>query len=174
MNYHNITKDDMLNGDGLRTVLWVSGCSHHCEGCQNPQTWDINSGILFDEAAKKELLESLDNPWISGLTLSGGDPLNEHNLEVILNLVREVKNKYKETKTIWIYSGYTYEDILSSDSPDMKIRQKILSYCDVFVDGKFDITQKDISYEWAGSRNQKVIRLSCKATPSIKSHVIRR
>ena len=86
MNYHNITHNDMLNGDGLRTVLWVSGCSHKCPGCQNPQTWDINSGIPFDEKAKEEIFVSLKNDWIDGLTLSGGDPLHPNNYETILSL----------------------------------------------------------------------------------------
>lgn len=160
MNYHNITKDDMLNGEGLRVVLWVSGCSHHCEGCHNPQTWSPSSGILFDRAAHDELFSYLDNSWISGLTLSGGDPLNENNLETVLELVKEFREKYHDSKTIWIYSGYTYKDIKKDISePTMAIRREILSYCDVFVDGKFDISQKDISYEWAGSRNQNVIIL---------------
>ena len=79
MNYHNITTDDMLNGDGLRTVLWVAGCSHHCKGCHNPITWDENGGLPFDEAAEKELFEKLSKPYISGITFSGGDPLFEGN-----------------------------------------------------------------------------------------------
>ena len=85
MKFHNITTDDMLNGDGLRTVLWVSGCSHHCKGCQNPITWDPHVGVEFDEKAKEELFEKLEPDYISGLTLSGGDPLFEYNRE---NLVR--------------------------------------------------------------------------------------
>lgn len=79
MRYHNITKDDMLNGDGLRVVLWVAGCGHHCKGCQNPITWDPNGGIPFDDAAKAEIFEQLDKDYISGITFSGGDPLHEAN-----------------------------------------------------------------------------------------------
>jgi len=80
VKYHNITKDDMLNGDGLRTVLWVSGCNHHCVGCQNPMTWDHNDGLVFDDAAKKEIFDQLDQNYIAGVTLSGGDPLHPSGL----------------------------------------------------------------------------------------------
>lgn len=134
MNYHNITYPDMNNGGGLRVVLWLSGCSHKCEGCQNPQTWDANSGILFDESAKEELFRELDKDYISGLTLSGGDPLFEGNLGDVLDLVTEVNKRYNTTqymdennqnnhnmsninadkirlscpqKSIWLYTGYT-------------------------------------------------------------------
>ena len=81
MRYHDITKDDMLNGDGLRVVLWVAGCSHHCKGCQNPITWDPEGGVLFDESAKQEIFEQLDKPYIEGITFSGGDPLHEKNVD---------------------------------------------------------------------------------------------
>ena len=133
MNYHNITYPDMNNGDGLRVVLWLSGCSHHCYNCQNPQTWDANSGIPFDESAKKELFRELDKDYISGLTLTGGDPLFESNLDGVLDLVTEFNKRYnfqkfdsanpckigvsedKNTneirllsshKNIWLYTGY--------------------------------------------------------------------
>ena len=81
MRYHNITKEDMLNGEGLRSVLWLAGCTHHCKNCQNPITWDINGGIPFDEAARQELFESLDKDYISGITFSGGDPLHPQNIK---------------------------------------------------------------------------------------------
>ena len=90
MNYHNITKDDMLNGDGLRVVLWVSGCTHCCDGCQNPETWEVSSGIEFDEAARKELFEALEPDYISGITFSGGDPLHPFNREEVLALAKEL------------------------------------------------------------------------------------
>lgn len=139
MNYHNITYPDMNNGDGLRVVLWLSGCSHHCYNCQNPQTWDANSGIPFDESAKKELFRELDKDYISGLTLTGGDPLFESNLDGVLDLVTEFNKRYNfqkvdsanpckmgvseventdkirlsfPDKTIWIYSGYNYQKIM--------------------------------------------------------------
>ena len=91
MNYHNITVDDMLNGDGLRTVLWVSGCAHHCRGCQNPQTWDDKSGIPFDETAKKELFADISRDYMDGVTFSGGDPLCPSNRETVGQLITEIR-----------------------------------------------------------------------------------
>lgn len=157
MNYHDIKKDDMLNGDGIRVVLFVSGCSHHCKGCQNPETWDKNSGIEFDKKAKREIFDELKKDYITGLTLSGGDPMNEHNLDEILQLVKEVKERFPE-KNIWIYTGYTYNQ-LYLDTPDMGKRREILSYCDVLVDGRFEEDKADINYPFAGSTNQNVIKL---------------
>lgn len=147
MNYHNITKDDMLNGDGLRTVLWVSGCTHRCKNCQNPQTWDINSGIAFDEKAKEELFNEINKEHISGITLSGGDPLHPHLLTDMENLVIEIKNKFP-TKTIWLYTGFLFEDIKEIT---------FINYIDVIVDGKYLDHLKDIQTKWCGSTNQRVI-----------------
>ena len=134
MNYHNITYPDMNNGEGLRVVLWLSGCSHKCKGCQNPQTWNANSGIPFDESAKEELFKELDKDYISGLPLRGGDPLFESNLDGVLELVAEVNKQYNSAqyiagddknnhnilnanankirlssphKSVWLYTGYT-------------------------------------------------------------------
>ena len=104
MRYHNITKDDMLNGDGLRVVLWVAGCEHQCKGCHNPITWDINGGIEFDEAARQEIFEELEKPYISGITLSGGDPLHTQNRKEIKELAKEIREKFPD-KTIWLYTG---------------------------------------------------------------------
>ena len=91
MRYHNITKDDMLNGDGLRAVLWLAGCEHHCKGCQNPITWDPKGGIEFDEGAKAELFELLEKDYISGITFSGGDPLAPYNAPEVGKLIEEIK-----------------------------------------------------------------------------------
>ena len=164
MNYHNITHDDMLNGDGLRVVLWVSGCSHECKGCHNPQTHDINNGLLFDINAEQELFEQLDNDYISGITFSGGDPLHENNIEVIYNLINKIRKKYGDTKTIWLYSGYTLGQIFPiCDTDNLKsnefyLRQDIIKKCDVFVDGRFIEELKDEKYHWAGSTNQRILR----------------
>ena len=94
MRYHNITKDDMLNGDGLRVVLWVAGCEHHCPNCQNPVTWDINGGLEFDEAAKKEIFDELEKNYVSGITFSGGDPLHTQNRKDVGALIEEIKEKF--------------------------------------------------------------------------------
>ena len=105
MNYHNITKDDMLNGDGLRVVLWLAGCTHCCDGCQNPQTWDASGGIEFDKKAEDELFEALAQDHISGITFSGGDPLHPFNRETVLELAKKVKTQFKN-KTVWMYTGF--------------------------------------------------------------------
>ena len=153
MNYHNITKDDMLNGDGLRVVLWVSGCEHRCYGCQNPQTHSLASGILFDKDAEAEIFETLDKEYISGITFSGGDPLHTKNRKTVLDLITKIKRRYIN-KTIWIYTGYVWEDLLAMNDETIN---NILSYIDVLVDGKFYLKLKDVNYPWAGSTNQRVI-----------------
>ena len=101
MRYHNITKDDMLNGDGLRVVLWVSGCSHCCEGCQNPVTWDSEGGLPFDAAAKQEVFDELAKDYISGITFSGGDPLFFKNRPDVTELICEIRETFPD-KTIWL------------------------------------------------------------------------
>ena len=197
INYHNITYPDMNNGSGLRVVLWLSGCDHKCKGCQNPQTWDVNSGIPFDEKAKEELFRELDKDYISGLTLTGGDPLHPLNLDGVLDIVTEFNKRYRTTqdmvsnedndhnmlnenvnkirllmpeKTIWLYSGFTWEEI-QKGCADGKIkygmwkvkfetqmkRQEILEKVDIFVDGRYIDSQRNPSAKWKGSDNQRVI-----------------
>lgn len=147
MRYHDITKDDMLNGEGLRVVLWVSGCSHNCKGCQNPVTWDPKGGVLFDRAAKAEIFDQLDKDYISGITYSGGDPMFLENREEILALTKEIKEKYPN-KNIWLYTGYNWEEVKN---------EPVISYLDVLVDGKYIEEERDVSLPWKGSRNQRVI-----------------
>ena len=161
MNYHNITHDDMNNGDGLRVGLWVSGCSLHCKGCQNPQTWSSTSGIFFDNEAKEEIFEELSKPYIAGLTLSGGHPLQDYNVEEIYMLIKEIKEKFPQ-KTIWLYTGFTWEYIFPSVTLDElniynTYRQEIVKLCDVVVDGPYIDSQRDITLKWRGSSNQRVI-----------------
>ena len=147
MRYHNITRDDMLNGDGLRVVLWVAGCSHYCKGCQNPVTWNPDGGPLFDETAKRELYEQLAKPYISGITFSGGDPLHAANRVDVRNLIEEIKEKFPD-KTIWLYTGDVWENIL---------HYPMIKNIDVLVDGEFVAEQKDVKLLWKGSKNQRVI-----------------
>ena len=150
MRYHNITKDDMLNGEGLRVVLWVSGCEHACKGCHNPITWNVEDGLIFDEEAKQELFDELSKNYVSGITFSGGDPLHVKNRKDINDLMIEIKEKFPN-KTIWLYTGYEWEDIC--DLP-------LLSKVDVVVDGKFVETLKSETKHWGGSTNQRVIDVS--------------
>ena len=149
MRYHNITKDDMLNGDGLRVVLWVSGCSHCCKECQNPVTWDPDGGLLFDESAKQEIFDQLDKDYISGITFSGGDPLHPANSLEVKELMREIREKYPN-KTIWLYTGGEWEAIRYLP---------LMQYVDVCVDGEFINELKDVKLRWKGSSNQRVINV---------------
>lgn len=179
MNYHNITYPDQNNGDGLRVVLWLSGCSHHCKGCQNPQTWDTNSGVPFDESAKEEIFKELNKDYISGITLSGGDPLNEANLDGVLGLVNQIRLSFPQ-KTIWLYTGYRvrgiqeglfvltpnvitdkisdHKEIIDRVNDDVK-RSDIIKKCDVLIDGRYIEEKRDITLKWRGSSNQRVINV---------------
>ena len=158
MNYHDIVKDDMRNGTGLRVTLFVSGCKHHCTGCHNPQTWDPNSGILFDDDAYNELKEKLNKDYIDGITFSGGDPLFVSNRDKIKEIAEYVKSI---GKTVWLYTGYKLKIdndriYLSNDNGD-DFDIDWLNLIDVMVDSPFDIELLDQSYPWAGSTNQRVI-----------------
>lgn len=152
MNYHNITKDDMKNGDGLRVVLWVAGCSHHCPNCQNPVTWDPDDGVLFDENARKELLDIVSQDYISGITFSGGDPLFESNREEVYELIEYIKSVYPN-KTVWLYTGYTFNDLKKF------VPIGILNKIDVIIDGPYIEKFRDTSLKWRGSSNQRVINV---------------
>ena len=147
MRYHNITKDDMLNGDGLRVVLWVSGCSHCCRGCHNPITWDPNSGLLFDDKAKEEIFGQLSKDYISGITFSGGDPLHPANSLDVKNLMLEIREKFPG-KTIWMYTGSVWEDVA---------RLSLMPLVDILVDGEYVEEKRDPRLLWKGSSNQRVI-----------------
>ena len=149
MRYHNITKDDMLNGDGLRVVLWVAGCNHCCKGCQNPITWDPDGGLLFDDKAKQEIFEQLNKNYISGITFSGGDPLHPANRLDVKNLMIEIKEKYPN-KTIWLYTGDVWENIY---------QMPLMQYVDVVVDGEYVAQERDTKLLWKGSKNQRVIKV---------------
>ena len=147
MNYHNITKDDMLNGEGLRVVLWTAGCTHCCDGCQNPQTWDVSGGLEFDEKARKELFDALAPEYVSGITFSGGDPLHPFNRDEVLKIAKEVKETFKN-KTVWLYTGYLWEEVKNSLD---------LTYVDVLLDGEFKKELNDNNLQWVGSSNQRII-----------------
>ena len=147
MRYHNITKDDMLNGDGLRVVLWVSGCTHCCKDCHNPITWDPNGGLEFDESAKQEIFAELEKDYIHGITFSGGDPLHINNAYDVAELAKEIREKFPK-KSIWLYTGGLWEDVKN---------MKVVPYLDVLIDGEFEVEKKDVNLHWVGSSNQRVI-----------------
>ena len=147
MNYLGIDKASISNGPGVRVVLWVAGCKVHCKGCQNPESWDFNAGKLFDENVKQELFDVLNKPYIQGITFSGGHPLEKENRDKVYQLCKEIKNSFP-TKDIWLYTGYTLEDLQS---------YTILEYIDVLVDGPYIEEQRDITLKFRGSKNQRII-----------------
>lgn len=147
MRYHNITKDDLLNGDGIRVVLWVAGCDHHCPNCQNPITWDPDDGVIFDNGTVVELFEELKKDYISGITFSGGDPLFIDNRVKVMDLISSIKSWFPK-KTVWLYTGYCWEDI--RDLPG-------IGNIDVIVDGPYMDQLRDTVLKWRGSSNQRVI-----------------
>ena len=150
MNYHKIEKHSIANGSGVRCVLWTAGCDLRCKNCQNPSTWDFNSGQVFDDDAKAELFQALDKSYIQGITISGGHPLAPKNFDTVLSLVKEIKEKFP-TKDIWIYTGYTYEELYYKDI------SRILLYIDILVDGPYIDDQRDITLKFRGSKNQRLI-----------------
>lgn len=149
MNYFKISNNDMANGIGVRIVLWVSGCEHHCPQCQNPQTWDVNHGINFDDNAIDKIFKFLEKPYISGITYSGGDPLHSNNINEITSLSQKISEKFPN-KTQWLYTGFIWEMI--KDLPLMR-------YIDVLVDGKYINELRDITLAFRGSSNQRIINV---------------
>lgn len=161
MNYHKIEKTSVANGEGVRCVLWVSGCSLHCKGCHNPQTWDFDSGILFDETAKQEFFEALEKPYIQGCTFSGGHPLEYENLPDVYDLTKEIRTRLPD-KDIWLYTGYTlsindFDTTVDTCWDNGLLRNYIITMCDVVIDGPYIEEQRDITLKFRGSRNQRLI-----------------
>lgn len=153
MKILNITSPDINNGLGCRVTLWISGCKHKCKGCHNQCAWDYNVGETFTDKTYEKLYNILSKDYIAGLTLSGGDPLcqSESVLTEILNLVIKVKHDFPN-KNIWIYTGYKYEELKG-------LQLEILKYCDILVDGKFEINKRDTTLAFRGSSNQRIIKL---------------
>lgn len=147
MNYHNITTCDVKNGNGLRVVLWVSGCEHMCGNCHNPQTWDCNSGIPFTLDSFDEVCNELEKDYHKGITLSGGDPLSIGNREEITTLIETIHTLYPH-KDIWCYTGYSFEDVI--DLP-------VVEYIDVLIDGKYIEEFSNKPSRWCGSYNQRIV-----------------
>ena len=148
MRYHNIDKCSVNDGKGIRVVLYSSGCVHHCKGCHNPETWDFDSGKEFDVNAKAELFESLDKPYIDGITFSGGDPLCSY--DDVFSLILEIREKFPN-KNIWVYSGYTLDDLIKCG------KEAILEHIDVLVDGRYVEELRDVTLAFRGSKNQRIL-----------------
>lgn len=147
MKFQTITFPDVSNGKGCRAVLWIQGCSHHCQGCHNPETWDFCKGREFTEEYKDKLISIINLPYIQGVTLSGGDPLD--SFDDVYKLLLEVKERCKD-KDIWLYTGYTLEEIQNSE------KRKILPMINVLVDGLYEEKKRDITLAFRGSSNQTI------------------
>lgn len=157
MNYGNVKFNDIANGEGVRTSLFVSGCTHHCKYCFNKETWDFNYGKLFDEEIQQKILHSLKPEYINGLTLLGGEPMEPANQKALLPFVKRVKEMYPN-KTIWCYSGYLFdEELLKPSRAHTPFTKELLSYIDILVDGEFKYELKDITLRFKGSSNQRII-----------------
>ena len=158
MNYAEIKKCDIANGEGVRTSLFVSGCTHHCKGCFNPMTWDFEYGNVFDREVEDEILGTLEPGYISGLSLLGGEPFEPSNQKILLPFLKRVKERFPE-KNIWCYTGYTLESDLQAENGRARCActDEMLSLLDILVDGEFIEAQKNISLAFRGSENQRLI-----------------
>lgn len=157
MYYGEIKKCDIANGEGVRVSLFVSGCTHHCPGCFNRETWDFRYGKEYTKETQKEILEALAPEYINGLSLLGGEPFEPENQKVLVDLLREVKEKYPG-KNIWCYSGYLFDrELLEESRARCGYTDEMLSMIDVLVDGRFVEALKDIRLVFRGSSNQRVI-----------------
>lgn len=156
MNYAAIKNCDIANGPGVRVSLFVSGCTHHCKGCFNAVAWDFDYGEPFTQEVMDSILTMLAPAYIQGLTLLGGEPFEPKNQPAVLELLHQVREKYPE-KSVWCYSGFLYEDILSGKVGDHSVALEFLQQLDVLVDGKFVEEKKNLSLRFRGSENQRII-----------------
>lgn len=159
MNYATIKPTDVANGPGVRVSLFVSGCNHRCKECFNSEAWDFHYGQEYSPETGSKILEYLDHPYIAGLSLLGGEPMDPNNQKGILSLVEKVKERFPD-KTIWCYTGYDFEkDILGYMAGRLPETRRILDCLDVLVDGKFEVEKKDLKLRFKGSSNQRIIKV---------------
>lgn len=157
MNYGNIKKCDIANGEGVRVSLFVSGCTHHCKGCFNSETWDFNYGKPFTADTEQEIIDDLSYEYINGLSLLGGEPFEKQNQRVLLPFIKKVKKIYPN-KTIWCYTGYTFDkDLIKNGCAYCECTDEMIGLIDILVDGEFIEDLKDISLSFRGSSNQRII-----------------
>ena len=161
MNYGEIKKCDIADGPGVRVTLFVSGCTNHCKGCFQPQTWDFDFGRPFTAETEQIIFDELDKPFICGLTLLGGDPFEPQNQRALVPFLHKVRERYPD-KTVWAYSGFTLDGQLLVDGshPRCEVTDEMLSMVDVLVDGPFVEEQKDIRLRFRGSANQRLIDMN--------------
>lgn len=168
MKYADIKYCDVANGTGVRTSLFVSGCTHRCRGCFNEVAWDFNYGNEFTDEAAEEILKACGKSYIAGLSLLGGEPMEPANQRALLPLVKRFKEQYPE-KTVWCYTGYTYEtDLLDCKGrAHCEATRELLQYIDILVDGEFDEEQMDLKLKFRGSRNQRVLEIHRPGCPEL-------
>lgn len=160
MKYATIKEVDVANGPGIRVSLFVSGCTHHCKGCFNPETWNFNYGDDFTPEVEDHILEAMKPAYIKGFSLLGGEPFEPQNQEALLPFLRRVKAAYPD-KTIWCYSGYDFEkDMLTGNLGPWEVTHEMLTLIDVLVDGEFVLEKKNPNLRFRGSENQRVIRVA--------------
>ena len=167
MNYASIRTCDIANGEGVRVTLFVSGCTHRCKGCFNPDQWDFDYGQLFDRKVEDELLAALEPSYIAGLSILGGEPMEPANQRALVPFLRRFREKFGETKTLWVYTGCILDtDLLVAKVKGLpesrwhtEVTDEFLKMIDVLVDGPFIEELKDISLQFRGSSNQRILRL---------------
>ena len=160
MNYGQVFYADTANGIGARISLFVSGCTHHCPGCFNEETWDFNFGDPFTRAVEDDIIEHLRPSYIDGLSLLGGEPMEAQNQRALLPFLERLKQEVPHA-TVWIYSGYTFEELLDETNSrcHTEATRRILELADILVDGKFILAEKDVKLRFRGSRNQRILEL---------------
>lgn len=159
MNYGAIKKCDIANGVGVRTVLFVSGCTHHCKGCFQPETWNFDYGERYTKETEDEIIESLRPDYVDGITLLGGEPFEPENQRELVKLLRRIKKELPQ-KTVWSFSGFTYEELTGDSRAVCEVTNEMLSMLDVLVDGEFVEAERNISLRFRGSENQRLIDMN--------------
>ena len=159
MNYGAIKKCDIANGVGVRTVLFVSGCTHHCKGCFQPETWNFDYGERYTKETEDEIIESLRPDYVDGITLLGGEPFEPENQRELVKLLRRIKKELPQ-KTVWSFSGYTYEELTGDSRAVCEVTKEMLSMLDVLVDGEIVEPKRNISLRLRGSENQRLIDMN--------------
>jgi len=159
MNYGAIKKCDIANGVGVRTVLFVSGCTHHCKGCFQPETWNFDYGERYTKETEDEIIDSLRPDYVDGITLLGGEPFEPENQRELVKLLRRIKKELPQ-KTVWSFSGFTYEELTGDSRAVCEVTNEMLSMLDVLVDGEFVEAKRNISLRFRGSENQRLIDMN--------------
>lgn len=162
MNYGNIIICDVANGPGMRLTLFVSGCTHHCKDCFNGETWSFQYGEKYTDEVQQQILEELSQPWYQGITFLGGEPMEPENQPTVYRLMKAVREKFGNTRDIWLYSGYTFEELTDASNESRActdMAKEILKTADVLVDGPFQVENKDIRLVFRGSSNQRILNL---------------